>query len=149
MLHLNLPDFEYQLKKQENTHYILDIIRKKYVALTPEEWVRQHMIHYLIKIGYPKSLIKVESGLNYNLKIKRSDIFIYKRQGGVFMIIECKSSSVVLNNDALNQVALYNKELNADNILLSNGLKHLLFTKTEDNFSYRHKSIDQIPRYEI
>ena len=95
MIKLNLPDFDYKLKKAEGKVWIFDVIRKKYLVLTPEEWVRQHVVHFLITHKkYPKALIKLEGGLNYNQLQKRSDIVVFDREGKPWMIMECKAPAI-------------------------------------------------------
>src|SRR5690606_27113443 len=92
MVDLNLPSFEYRIKKTEEKTFIFDEIRKKFVVLTPEEWVRQHFVHYMIgHLRYPRALINVETGLAYNQLRKRSDIVLYDRTGKPWMIVECKA----------------------------------------------------------
>lgn len=125
MIQLNLPPFDYKLKKAEGKLWIFDIIRKKYIVLIPEEWVRQHFIHYLIGVkGYPKSLIRVEGGLNYNQRQKRSDILVYDRNGNPWMIIECKAPEVALSDSTVFQASVYNATLRAKYLIISNGLTH-------------------------
>jgi predicted type IV restriction endonuclease len=125
MNHLNLPAFEYKLKKEAGKHYILDLIRRKYVALTPEEWVRQHFVHHLINdLKYPKSLFKVESGLKFNNLQKRSDILIHNREGKAWMLVECKSPDIKLTQKAFNQIAVYNMTIGAQYLAVTNGMAH-------------------------
>lgn len=121
---LNLPQFEVKIKEEEGKHYIFDYIRKSYFLLTPEEWVRQHFINLLlIHYKYPKSLIKVESGLRYNKLLKRSDITVYDRTGSPFLLIECKSADQPINQSSFNQAAMYNMTTKAKYLALTNGLK--------------------------
>jgi len=123
MILLNLPKFEIQVKEMDKGTCIFDVIRKKYIVLTPEEWVRQHFIHFLINsYKYPKSLMKVESGLKYNNLQKRSDIQVYTRKGHPFLIVECKASNVKLDSKVIDQAALYNKSIGADYIIVTNGM---------------------------
>jgi type I site-specific restriction endonuclease len=125
MVKLNLPEFDYNLKKAEGKVWIFDVIRKRFVVLTPEEWVRQHFIHYVItESKYPRSLIKIETGLIYNQLRKRSDIVVYDRVGAPWMIIECKSPDQELNQQTLQQVTVYNHTLKAKYFAITNGLKH-------------------------
>lgn len=125
MYKLNLPDFDYKLKKAEGKVWIFDGIRKKYIVLTPEEWVRQHFIHYLIQEKkYPKSLIKVEGGLIYNQLQKRTDIVVFNRDGNPWMIVECKSPTVPVSPDTLTQASIYNATLKGEFITVTNGLAH-------------------------
>lgn len=123
MILLNLPKFEIQVKEMDKGTCIFDVIRKKYIVLTPEEWVRQHFIHFLINsYKYPKSLMKVESGLKYNNLQKRSDIQVYTRKGHPFLVVECKASNVKLDSKVIDQAALYNKSIGADYIIVTNGM---------------------------
>ena len=125
MVKLNLPEFDYKLKKAEGKVWIFDVIRKKYIVLTPEEWVRQHFIHYLItEKKYPKALIRVEGGLSYNQLQKRSDIVIFGKDGNAWMIVECKAPNLLLSAMTLQQVSAYNASLKAKFISISNGLVH-------------------------
>jgi hypothetical protein len=122
---LNLPEFEYSLRKADGKVWIFDVIRKKYMVLTPEEWVRQHFIHYLISgLGYPKALIKVEGGLRYNSLSKRSDVVVFDREGKPWMVVECKSPEVKITNDVLQQASVYNATHKGKFITVTNGLKH-------------------------
>lgn len=131
MIQLNLPPFNHQLKKAEGKLWIFDMLRKKYLILTPEEWVRQHFVHYLIlELHYPKSLIKVEGGLAYNKLQKRSDIVVFDRDGKPWMIVECKASHQPINESTLRQASLYNTTLKAQYLVVTNGMKHYIF-KTE------------------
>ena len=125
MLKLNLPPFDYKLKKAEGKIWIFDGIRKKFIVLTPEEWVRQHFIHYLISDKkYPRSLIKVEGGLLYNQLQKRTDIVVFDRQGKPWMIVECKSPALQVSASTLSQASVYNTTLKAEFICVTNGLVH-------------------------
>lgn len=122
---LNLPKYNFKLKRIEGIPYIFDIIRKKYVKLTPEEWVRQNLIHYLInEKKYSPLWIAVEKGLTYNKMNKRTDILCYDRTGKPLLIVECKSTSVDINHAVFEQIALYNYELKVPYLLVSNGLTH-------------------------
>ncbi len=125
MRKLNLPEIKATLKKEEGKVLIFDVIRKKYIVLTPEEWVRQHFIHYLIhEMKYPRSLFRIESSLTYNKLQKRSDILIFDRKGKPWMLIECKSADIRLSQKAFNQVAVYNMTVNAKYLAVTNGMAH-------------------------
>lgn len=127
MIPLNLPAFDYKLKKEAGRNYILDLIRRKYVVLTPEEWVRQHFVHFLIdEKNYPKSLFKVESGLKFNNLQKRSDILVHNRQGNPWMLIECKAPDIKLTQKAFNQIAVYNMSIGAEYLAVTNGMVHFV-----------------------
>lgn len=125
---LNLPDFEFKITKEDGKKRIFDLIRKKYVVLTPEEWVRQHFLNYLIStLNYPKSLIKIESGIRKQLIQKRTDILIHNRQGKPWMIVECKAPEVRLDQKCFNQALIYNMALGAQFITVTNGMHHYCF----------------------
>jgi hypothetical protein len=125
---LNLPTYDPSLKKEQGKVYIFDNIRKKYVVLTPEEWVRQHFINYLIQeLKYPKSLFRIEGSITYNKLQKRSDILIYNRQGKPWMLIECKSPTIKLSQKAFNQVAVYNMTIGAEYVAVTNGMVHYCY----------------------
>jgi hypothetical protein len=128
MVKLDLPGFDYQISKAEGKIWIFDIIRKKQVVLTPEEWVRQHIIHFFIDhLKYPRSLIKIESGLKYNQLQKRSDVIVYDREGNPWLLLECKAPDLKLNQSAVMQVAVYNNDVKAKYIAISNGMQHVCY----------------------
>jgi hypothetical protein len=133
MLKLNLPEYEVNLRKSEGKIWIFDGIRKKYMVLTPEEWVRQHLVNYFIHhLKYPKSLISVERGLHYNQLQKRSDITVFDRAGNAWLIVECKSPDIDLDQKSVLQVAVYNSDVKAKYVSVSNGLKHICYETRED-----------------
>jgi hypothetical protein len=122
---LNLPRYEHRIKNKEGKSFIYDFSRKMMVVLTPEEWVRQHFVHFMIKeLSYPKSLIKLESGIGYNQLQKRSDIKVYNRAGEPFAIVECKAANIAIGKATFDQVAVYNKTFRAPYIIVTNGLEH-------------------------
>jgi hypothetical protein len=125
MERLNLPTCELKLRHNGQKVEVFDVIRKKYVILTDEEWVRQNFVHYLIgDLGYPKALISLESGLKYNQLGKRTDIVVYSRDGSPFMVVECKSPLVKINQGVFHQAACYNSVLKAAYLVTTNGLSH-------------------------
>lgn len=135
MVKLDLPGFDYQVSKAEGKIWIFDIIRKKRVVLTPEEWVRQHIIHFFInQLNYPKSLIKIESGLTYNRLQKRSDVVVHNREGKPWLLMECKAPDLQLNQNTIMQAAVYNQNIRAKYIAVSNGMKHVCY-EVRDNVS--------------
>lgn len=147
MQKLNLPSFDYKVKKDEGKIWIFDIIRKKFVILTSEEWVRQHFLNYLIaEMNYPKSLLKIESGLMYNTLRKRSDIQVYNREGKAWMIIECKAPDQKITQQTIKQVAAYNATLKTKYVAVTNGLTHFCYKiNWDDNETV---FLDAIPPYE-
>lgn len=128
MVKLDLPGFNYQIRKAEGKIWIFDIIRKKQIVLTPEEWVRQHIIHFFInELKYPKTLIKIESGLTYNQLQKRSDVVVFNREGKPWLLMECKSPDIKLNQNTVMQAAVYNNDVKAKYIAVSNGMQHVCY----------------------
>ena len=125
MQKLNLPEYQFNIVRRENKSLIFDELRKKFLILSPEEWVRQNFVRYLIHmLKYPRALIKSEGGLIYNNLKKRSDIVIFDRQGLPFMVIECKAPGVNISQKTFDQVAQYNSVLRARYVALTNGLNH-------------------------
>ena len=146
MEELIFPKFEYKIRKDKGKVAIFDIIRKKYIFLTPEEWVRQHLVHYFIyQLNYPKSMISVEDGLKVNKMQKRSDIIIHNRDGKVFMVVECKSAKIKLNQNSMIQLSTYNQKYNAAYIALTNGLQVYVCKMNYENRSA--ETIDQFPEF--
>ena len=122
---LNLPTYKFKIKSNENKYSIFDIVRKKYVILTPEEWVRQHIIHLLIEEKkYPISLIAVEKKITINNLTKRPDIIIFNTKGKPHIIVECKAPTVNITQNTFDQIARYNLKLNSSLLVVTNGLKH-------------------------
>lgn len=122
------PPFEFKTKKIHGKTSIFDLIRKKYIQLTPEEWVRQHLIHFLIKqMNYPKTLIVVEDGHKVNKMAKRSDVVVYDRNGNIFMLVECKSAKVKLTQKSMDQASMYNQKYKAQFLTITNGLQVVIY----------------------
>jgi len=137
MINLNLPSYTLKVKSKENKYFIFDIIRKKYVQLNPEEWVRQNFIHYLIdKKKYPKSLISVEKQLKINKLTKRTDILIFDKNGFPNIIVECKAPSIKITQDTFDQIARYNLKLNANFLIVTNGLQHFYCKMNHKEMKY-------------
>lgn len=134
---LNLPPFEPQLKREEDRVLIFDSLRRKFLALTPEEWVRQHWINFLVEHqSFPKGLISLEKGLKYNQLQKRTDLVVFDREGKPYLLIECKAPEIELNQKVLQQALAYRSTLMTPYIILSNGVKHisLEFEKNQEKF---------------
>ena len=146
MQKLNFPKYNFRFKNNENKTLIFDIIRKKFVILTPEEWVRQHTLHFLItEKKYPVSYINVEKQLLLNDTVKRYDIVIFKNDGDVEIIIECKAPSVTINQVSFDQIARYNLALNSNLLMVTNGLTHY-FCKM-DIKNKRYLFLRDLPKY--
>lgn len=134
---LNFPPIEASIKLKDDKHYIFDLIRKKYLLITPEEWVRQHIIHFLINHkNYSKSLISTEKGLNYNKLAKRSDILTFSKNGTPFLLIECKAPEIKINDKVFEQVSIYNQTIQAPFIAVSNGLSTYICSIDFEKNSY-------------
>ena len=127
MRKLNLPLFEFKIKKENNNTIIFDKIRKKWIILTPEEWVRQNFISYILDKNYPKSLINCEKVFYINKVTKRYDIVVYDIDGKVSILVECKSPNINIINEHFDQVMRYNIELKSKMIIVTNGLNHFYF----------------------
>ncbi|SFS31619.1 type I restriction enzyme HsdR N-terminal domain-containing protein [Lutibacter maritimus] len=135
---LNLPTYKFRIKSNENKLFIFDILRKKYVVLTPEEWVRQHFVHYLIEEkNYPISLIAIEKKLTINGLTKRTDILVFNTNGEPYIIVECKSPSIKINQDTFDQIARYNLKLQSHFLIVTNGLEHFYCTMDFKNENYQ------------
>ena len=128
---------------------IFDELRKKWVVLTPEEWVRQHFVRYLIDHkNYPASLIGVEVTFKINSLTRRADILVYNRVGNPVLIVECKAPGIKINSRVFDQVVAYNFRFNLKNIIVTNGLKHFAFTIEGDNEnSLEYSFLKSIPYY--
>lgn len=143
---LNLPTYSFNLKLIEQRKYIFDFIRKKYVILTPEEWVRQNFLKYLVEEKkYPASLIFVEMEFKLNTLSKRCDAVVFNRNGEPKVIVECKASSVKIDKLVFEQIARYNMQLKVDYLIVTNGLKHFCCKIDFENQSYAF--LKEIPDY--
>jgi hypothetical protein len=137
MLSLNFPKYNLRIKSSENKTWVFDIIRKKYVLLQPEEWVRQNMVHYLLETKkYPTSLINTEKQLIVNNLKKRYDIVVYNSDGSIHILVECKAPSIKITQQAFDQIAQYNMQLNATFLIVSNGLEHYFCKMDYQNKKY-------------
>ena len=146
MVDLNIPEQNIEIKSINSKNYIFDLIRKKHLVLTPEEWVRQNLVSYFINdLNYPKGLIKTESSLKYNNLKKRSDILIYNNDMTHYMIVECKSYKMKLNKSHLNQSAMYNKIYRSRYLMVSNGMEHIVCEYDWENETFKFRS--SIPEF--
>ncbi|ROT47300.1 type I restriction enzyme HsdR N-terminal domain-containing protein [Candidatus Cardinium hertigii] len=147
MIPLMLPAFDYKSKQKLNKTYILDLIRKKYLLLTPEEWVRQHMINYLIHhLAYPKGLIRSEKKINGTMGNYRPDIVLCDRLGIAKMIVECKAYHLTLTEATLGQIMQYHRQLSVDILLVTNGIMH--FCWQLDHTTHQFKVMEHIPAHQ-
>ena len=124
---LNLPDFDKKLIKQEGKYFVYDAIRKKNIVLTPEEWVRQHFVHFLINHhDYSRNYIKVEKQIKVNDRLKRFDILVYNKDAIPFLLVECKAPSVKITQATFSQIATYNMKLKVPYLIVTNGITHFI-----------------------
>ncbi len=147
---LNIPAFDAKITTREGKRYIFDRLRKKYVRLQPEEWVRQHIVHYLIEeLGYPPALLKVEgSRSGMGASNRKADIIVFdNRQGSPLMLIECKAAYQVVGAPALAQIACYNRIFKVPYLVLTNGMQHLVYQI--DMKAKNYKLLEGIPRFDI
>ncbi|MEX8548634.1 MAG: type I restriction enzyme HsdR N-terminal domain-containing protein [Mucilaginibacter sp.] len=144
---LNLPPYPFQITERNNKFFLFDEIRKKTLLITPEEWVRQHFIQYLIlQKKYPKSLIQLEGGLKLNGQSKRSDILIFNSRGEKILLVECKAPSVKITQAAFDQIARYNIVHRVPLLAVTNGLEH--FYCQIDFEQEKYFFVDKLPDYE-
>lgn len=146
MVPLNLPYYPFKLKHKDQKIYILDEVRKKYLVLTPEEWVRQHMVQYLVNHrSYPRSLIRIEGGLLVNSMLRRTDLLVSDLQGNPFLLVECKAPHIKLSQDTIDQAARYNSAKKASYIALTNGMELYVFSMNYQQMLF--EPINGIPEF--
>ena len=137
LIPLNFPEFSFRVRAEGQSKQIFDSVRKRFVALTPEEWVRQNLIRYLDEVmGYPQSLMAVERQVAGLAKVQRADLVVYDRTGKPWMIAECKAAHVEIGEDTLLQAARYNLALEVPFFLLTNGLEHYCLENTPEGLVY-------------
>jgi len=143
---LNLPKTELQIKQKGEQLYVNCLIRKKAIILTPEEWVRQHLIAFFIKeLSYPQGLMSVEKNIKYGDLDKRWDLAVFNTNQDCFLLMECKAPNVKITKTVFEQSLLYYKKLQADYLVMSNGLNHVIMKKNKS--SNRFEKIDVFPNY--
>jgi hypothetical protein len=144
---LNLPEYTFRYKEEKGKKFIFDEVRAKFVALTPEEWVRQNFLRFMeAHLHYPKALTGVEKMLKVNGLSQRCDILLYNRRGVPVLIVECKAPSVPVNTRTLSQAARYNTTLKVPFLVLTNGLTHYCI-KT-DVETGDHEALSGFPSFE-
>ena len=143
---LNLPSYPIKLKEEKGEEYIFDAVRKKYLKLQPEEWVRQNFIQYLVnEKKYPMSLMEVEKGLKYNELQKRADIVLNSSFGEPVVLVECKAPQVKISQNTFEQVAVYNTVFKVPYLIVTNGLEHFCAKIDFQNHSFEF--LEEIPIY--
>ena len=148
MQHLNLPEFNFRTKiNDKGKTEIFDTVRKKWLLLTPEEWVRQHFAMFLIEHKkYPASLMAIEKGLKVNNLAKRTDIVQYNKQGKPIVIVECKAPKIKITEDTFAQAAMYNMQMKVDYLIMTNGITH--FCCKIDNLKHELQYLKDIPMFD-
>ncbi len=148
MRSLNLPTYFFKIKSSDNKNYIFDPFRKKYLLLTPEEWVRQNFASYLVhERSYPAGRLVLEKSLQYNKLIKRCDILVYSSEGKPVLLVECKAPEVKIGSSTFDQIAVYNLNFKVKYLMVTNGLSHYCAA-----VNFEKKTIDflnEIPKYEM
>ena len=148
MLELNLPTCQFNVKKRDGKFFIFDSQRRRFVALTPEEWVRQHFVRFLIdEKGYPAARLAVEHQLTVNGMKRRCDAVLFDKTGNPLLIVELKAPSVAISQAVFDQVAVYNSQLNVEFFFISNGLEH--FACKVDTENGKYVFLPTIPNYSM
>ena len=146
MQKLNFPTYSFRFKNSENKVSIFDEIRKKFILLTPEEWVRQHVVQFLLQDKkYPKSYINVEKLIKINDLSKRYDGVVFQPNGDIFLLIECKAPQVPISQQTFDQIARYNLALKAKYLMVTNGLNHYFCQMDFENEKYVF--LKELPEY--
>lgn len=146
MYQLNLPTYDLRLRRTGNRDMIFDVLRRKYVALTPEEWVRQHFVHFLIEHkDYPTALLANEIELRIGGKHLRADTLLYNKELRPHMLIEYKSPTIALTQKVFDQISAYNLLLHADYLIVSNGMQHICCRMDYEQNTYHF--LEEIPDY--
>lgn len=146
MVDLNFPVYPLRIKSRENKRLVFDVVRKKYVVLHPEEWVRQHCLHFLIDdLGYPSGRMLVEREIRVSGLKKRVDIACCKPSGAIEILVECKAPQLRLNQKVFDQIARYNMEVRSDYLMVSNGIQHLYCQMDYSTQTYQF--LKELPPY--
>jgi hypothetical protein len=144
---LNFPQYTFRIQDENGKKLIFDSLRKKWVALAPEEWVRQHLVQYLIsEKGFPSGLITVEQSLKYNGLTWRTDVLVYSKNRTPLLLAECKAPEVEITQETFNQAGRYNIVHKVPYLLISNGLSH--YCCFVDMANGKTQFLNEIPRYE-
>lgn len=146
MQKLNFPSYSFRFKNNQNKIAVFDELRKKFVILTPEEWVRQHCVRFLeSEKNYPLSLINVEKQLKIASLIKRYDIVVFEPEGDIQIIVECKAPSVKITQETFDQIARYNLSVQAKYLMVTNGIQHYFCQMDYENETYIF--LKELPEY--
>ncbi|HKJ40959.1 MAG TPA: type I restriction enzyme HsdR N-terminal domain-containing protein [Sunxiuqinia sp.] len=143
---LNLPTYSFRIQTQQEKRVIFDEIRRKFVALTPEEWVRQHFVRFLVKEKkYPASLMAIETGLKINRNQFRADLLVYDRKGNPLLLVEFKAPSVKITQQTFDQITRYNMTYKVPYLIVSNGMEHYCCSVDLEKQSYAF--LKEIPEF--
>ena len=144
---LAFPDYSFEVKEEDDRRIIFDTLRKKWILLSPEEWVRQHMVQYLLQQkGVPAGLIGVEKGFQFQGMQRRADLIVHDRQGQAILMVECKAPEVPISQDVFDQIARYNLVIHATYLFVTNGLQHYCYKIDSDK--KRYVFLKELPDFE-
>lgn len=144
---LNLPGYPFRIVNRAGKPFIYDPLRAKYVRLTPEEWVRQHFVQYMVRErGYPSPLVAIEMGFTYQGMSRRADIVVHDRSGRPLLLVECKAPDVPVSQRTFDQVAGYNLVIGAAYLVVTNGLDH--YCCRLDRAQHRYEFLEELPAYD-
>lgn len=147
MQKLNFPSYSFRFKNNQNKVAVFDDLRKKFIILTPEEWVRQHTVKFLEKEkNYPISLINVEKQLKIAGLTKRYDVVVFEPQGNIHIIVECKAPKIKITQDTFDQIARYNLSLKANYLMVTNGIEHYFCQMDYEKETYIF--LTELPEYQ-
>jgi len=148
MQQLNFLPYSFRFKSSENNTLIFDPVRKKFIILTPEEWVRQHVIAFLLQEkNFPLGHINVEKEISVHGTKKRYDIVVFNSDGSLALVVECKAPSVAISQETFDQIARYNMALEAPYLMVTNGLNH--YYCTQDHIGKTYEFLREIPSYPL
>jgi len=148
MQKLNFSNYDFRFRNADERVSVFDEIRKKFVILTPEEWVRQHVVHFLMQEKkYPKSLINVEKLLTINGLTKRYDVVVFNNDGSIFILVECKAPQIKISQMVFDQIARYNMTMQSEFLMVTNGLNHFFCQMDYQNEKYQF--LRELPDYQI
>ncbi|WP_298246433.1 type I restriction enzyme HsdR N-terminal domain-containing protein [uncultured Christiangramia sp.] len=147
MQKLNFPSYSFRFKNNQNKVAVFDDLRKKFIILTPEEWVRQHTVKFLEKEkNYPVSLINVEKQLKIAGLTKRYDVVVFEPKGNIHIIVECKAPKIKITQDTFDQIARYNLSLKANYLMVTNGIEHYFCQMDYEKETYIF--LTELPEYQ-
>ena len=146
MFQINLPAFDIKVSRRNGKTFVFDILRQRYIALTPEEWVRQHFVNFLVHHrGFPQSLLANEIELHLNGMNRRCDTVLYRKDLTPRLIVEYKAPKIPINQKVFDQISRYNQVLHVDYLIISNGMEHYCCKMDYERLSYSF--LHDIPFY--